>query len=165
MGLKFMATLGASRTTTCDLDQHWQADVSRGPPQNALVLDESEFIETIVLISKGLLEARKLVTWSDSLWQRGFEYILGIRRQERCSVQFIHESVRQYFMQQGLQRLNPDMGGDSHIHSSEQLTQWCRDYWSLAARAGLNRFAPVPYSEHSDERSAYNFLGTPCIPA
>ena len=75
MGLKFMATLGASRTTTCDFDQHWQADVSRGPPQNALVLDESEFIETIVLISKGLLEARKLVTWSDSLWQRGFEYI------------------------------------------------------------------------------------------
>jgi hypothetical protein len=61
-------------------------------------------------------------------------------------------------MQQGLQRLNQDMGGDSHIHNSKQLTQWCRDYWSLAARAGLNRFAPVLYSEHSDERSAYNFL-------
>lgn len=42
--------------------------------------------------------------------------------------QFIHESVREYFLQCGLQKLDPDVGEDVEAASDEKLASWCLAY-------------------------------------
>ncbi|KAJ4308618.1 hypothetical protein N0V84_011995 [Fusarium piperis] len=93
------------------------------------VSDSSECVESYVITSsKGLAEITKAKT---------------------STVQFIHESVRDFLVKdEGLQELWPDLGFDWQTSGHERLKQCCSMYINHElVRALVGNFGPVPASD------------------
>ncbi|KAJ3496634.1 hypothetical protein NLG97_g2517 [Lecanicillium saksenae] len=55
--------------------------------------------------------------------------------QTNRTVQFIHESVREFFLKDGLRRIWPGLKGDIRGESHEQMKQTCMKYMSIAMQS------------------------------
>jgi hypothetical protein len=72
---------------------------------------------------------------------RGLLEIVTLDHDFRSSlrVQFIHESVREYFLHGGLQKVDPTLLGPIGIICHERLTRWCSEYFDLTDCSNLAR--------------------------
>lgn len=65
---------------------------------------------------------------------KGLTEITGSGSFSDTYVQFIHETVREYFLNHGLQELDPSLAGCGNVAGicHTRLSKWCRDYVHLA---------------------------------
>jgi ankyrin repeat protein len=96
--------------------------------------DEAAIIEYVLSMSKGLLEYTK--------------YPVDIGDREG-GFQFIHESVREYFLAQGLQKIDTTLSGDLQAIGHARLAKWCQTYLVFARESG---FLDEPKQEQSVRR-------------
>jgi hypothetical protein len=100
-------------------------------------IDETSIKNFITSNSKGLLEIVVPTSFTD-IWERGQpsnETGAGL------VVQFIHESVREYLLELGLQRLDSTLTGNLVGISNLRLARWCQSYVELSLQHGA--FPPV----------------------
>ena len=87
-----------------------------------------------------------------------------ITRSKAPSVQFIHESVRDFLLKEnGLRELWSDLGSNFQGHSHEQLRQCCLNYMSIDIAADLNIDKPLPKA-FSEEAVALRQLAEESFP-
>jgi ankyrin repeat protein len=91
-------------------------------------VDERSLRNFIVSSSKGLLE---VVAPRYVFWDQEFQVL---ENELHLSVQFIHESVREYLLETGLLRLDPTLTGNLVGISNLRLAQWCQSYIELSFR-------------------------------
>lgn len=77
------------------------------------LVDEQVLRDFILISSKGLLELSQVVQMSAP---------------EDTNYGFIHESVREYFLDTGLQRLDPTLRGNVRATSQDRLARACTDH-------------------------------------
>jgi hypothetical protein len=65
--------------------------------------------------------------------------MLEIVNQTTERVQFIHESVREYFLHGGLVKIDGTLRGNDRGIIHQRLTQWCREYFELIEHVTLTR--------------------------
>lgn len=106
---------------------------------NTRLADPVMLAEYISSSSKGFLEVRE----DDCSPRSGVVQV----------VQFIHESVRQFFTAQGLLMLDDSICSDVAATGHERLAQWCQDYLKLVLR--VTHYPDDPYQD----QQLYPLLG------
>jgi hypothetical protein len=98
----------------------------------------------IITSSKGFLEATS--TNIDAIDKRNVSY------------QFIHESVREYFLTYGLKKLDPNLGTDAIHASHARLARSCAAYTNLFPTDHSDTWAESYTYPMNDPRASYPFL-------
>ncbi|KAF4466642.1 Pfs NB-ARC and Ankyrin domain [Fusarium albosuccineum] len=76
------------------------------------------------------------------------------RSKKTRTVQFIHESVRDFLLKEnGLKEISPDLGGNFQGESHERLKQCCLDYMTIGI-AGLNIDTSLPKASSQEAEEA-----------
>lgn len=84
--------------------------------------------------SKGLLEVVTQRRSNFNVMRPWHIKFREAKQEHNFVVQFIHESVREYLRESGLQRLDPSLKNNLVGSSNLRLAQWCRSYLELSFR-------------------------------
>jgi hypothetical protein len=121
---------------------------------NADLVNEQVLRDFITTSSKGFLE---IAVVSDILRRRSLFRIWPLAN---LSVQFIHESVREYFLDYGLQRLDPALsavGEEAQAAIQQRLARWALSYMELSLAQHLSSVGSL---QAASSDSVLNLHGT-----
>jgi hypothetical protein len=102
----------------------------------------------ILSASKGLLEIVASPQPHRSMANARIEFVSTPGSLNTGQVQFIHESVREYFSHGGLQRVDPTLQNPIWGICHERLTRWCSEYLGLMECSDLAKRLPPATERH-----------------
>jgi len=132
------------------------------------IVDITSIRNFITTSSRGLLQA---VSPTDPLdpHERYLQSSLEANQEQDSTVQFIHESVREYLLGSGILRLDPTLTGNIVGLSNLRLARWCRSYVELGIQHVESRVArkvqsfdryelldAAPFSRHAMQGILYH---------
>lgn len=105
------------------------ADSSGSVICDQATVDEETIKNFITSSSRGLLQV--VASKCSSHYPRWYEDFEESRKSQDSAVQFIHESAREYLLDKGLLRLDPNLTEDIVGISNQRLARWCQSYVEL----------------------------------
>jgi hypothetical protein len=97
-----------------------------------------------IMSSVGQLDKDNLIPDCDMIDQKSImDYLVSSSRgflelpEGSKRIQFIHESVREYFLDFGLRSLDTSLSEDTKANCIERVAGWLQDYLNLTVRCGL----------------------------
>jgi hypothetical protein len=133
------------------------------------IVDMTLIRNFIITSSRGLLQ---VVSPTDALdpHERYSQSSLEANQEQDSTVQFIHESVREYLLGSGILRLDPTLTGNLVGLGNLRLARWCRSYVELGTqhvkswfeRTGIQPYYryklkdDAPFSQHAMQGILYH---------